>query len=332
MAGDKTAAGPRALRVASRTGDHPSLDDDRAGRLGDLLPIVGALGLPDDLAGPSVEGHEKGVVRGQKDLVVVDRDVPVAGSGTGDIPRVVRDVAAILPEQVAGRGVERLHGVAIAVDEHRAVADERHALVRAGGHGPAPDEPEVVDVAGIDLAQGAEAVGIVAAAPGQPVAGRRVDDRVVGDRREVVERARQIDIRLGRVGRERHEAEAAGRDPHLLEARVVRRQRRVAGHDAVLLQHEGDQTCVLLGRERPGADLRHRRLRDFVQLGDARAAIYLHERRALERITERPVVEIGAVAVGAACGIELRACFGLSRRVRERDFLSCSRPECQGQD
>ena len=93
----------------------------------------------------------------------------------------------VLPDQLAGRRVERLHGVHGVGEIHDAVVHERRRLIRAAlVHRPHPREPQILDVVACDLSQRAVAPGLVVAAHHQPVAGRRIAQHLVGDGTEVL--------------------------------------------------------------------------------------------------------------------------------------------------
>ena len=75
----------------------------------------------------------------------------------------------VLPQQIAGGRVERLHLVAVGVDEHHAVVNERRDFIGAVRQRPAPREPQVADVVARDLRQRAEALRIERSPPREPL-------------------------------------------------------------------------------------------------------------------------------------------------------------------
>ena len=84
---------------------------------------------------------------------------------------VVRHLPAVLPDEIAGRGVEGLDDIARVRHVHDAVVDERRALLAAGAEGARPDEAQIAHVVAIDLVERAVAPAVERAAPHQPVAG-----------------------------------------------------------------------------------------------------------------------------------------------------------------
>ena len=89
-----------------------------------------------------VEGHQVCVVGGDENLVVVDGDA--AHGGRARVGSV-----AILPDQLAGLGVQSLQHVAGVVHVQHAVVHDGRGLVAGGSaflHGPAPHQPQIVDV------------------------------------------------------------------------------------------------------------------------------------------------------------------------------------------
>ena len=133
--------------------------------------------LPDQLARRGVEGEEVVVVGGVDDQAAVDRDVAVG--------LVLRDVAPVLPPQVAGDRVDRLDDVVGVRHVQRAAVGDRRAVLRALRQGPRPDHAQAVDVAAVDLVERTVAPAVERPPPRQPVAVRRAPEHGVGDRDEV---------------------------------------------------------------------------------------------------------------------------------------------------
>ena len=95
------------------------------------------------------------------------------------------DAEPLLPDQIAGLAVERLDDAAGVVEEDGAVVRERRRLVRAAlGHRRDPGQLQLLDVVARDLRQRAEARRVLIAPQHRPVAGRRIAQHLVGDRRE----------------------------------------------------------------------------------------------------------------------------------------------------
>ena len=175
--GDEAAVVPEP-QAAGHAGDDNAVHDERPAR--ELVPLggVGDLRLPRHLAGPPVEGDDVRVGGVEDDAVAVDGDVavgpPPAARG--------RELAPVLPQQVAGRRVEGLHDVAGAREVHHAVVHDGGRLLRPGLHRPRPLHPQLADVVAGDLVQRAVTPAVAGAAPVQPALRRRVREHGVGDR------------------------------------------------------------------------------------------------------------------------------------------------------
>ena len=176
-----------APRTAAPAGNHLAVGDDRARRVSRrVLRVVEQLRLPDQLAGDRVQREGIVVVGGVDDHVVPDGDVAVdADQSAQVIVDVVRDVAAVLPQQVAGDRVQRLDDVVRVRHVEPAAVGNRRTLLRARRQGPRPDHAQVADVVAVDLVERAVAPAVQRPAPHQPVAVRRFLQHRVGDRHEV---------------------------------------------------------------------------------------------------------------------------------------------------
>ena len=121
------------------------------------------------------------------DFVPVNRDgALVAGvNARGQQPR-------ILPEQVAGGGIERFEFVAGAVQEHHAVMNQGRGFIGAGGKRPCPRDAQIVHIRFRNLLQRAESLIIETAAPREPLACGRVLQHRVGDGSDFIERVRLL--------------------------------------------------------------------------------------------------------------------------------------------
>ena len=250
MPGDEAALLPEP-QAAGHAGDHHALRHQRAAAVEVALGGVGDLGLPDDLAGARIERHDVRVGGVQDDPVLVDRDAAVRPAAA---PRG-RKLPAILPQQVAGGGVERLHDVAGTGQEHHPVVHDRRGLLRPRLHRPGPDQTEIADVAAGDLLQRAVAPPVLRPAPVQPALRRRVGQQRVGDRTDggrLTGRRRGIRLLLGLFERAEGGVEI-GRD-HVLhepgrlfgreEGKVDGEVRVTVGEVVELGQHTPDG-CVL---------------------------------------------------------------------------------------
>ncbi len=128
-------------------------------------------------------------IRGRDDqLVVVDRHVALGERIAGFGDELRRQIAPVLPDEIAVGGIERLHLVGVVEDEEHAVMHDRRRLGRPIGQGPGPDQLEILDVALVDLLEWAIAPRVVGPPPHQPVTSGRVAQHGVGDRRNVAGR------------------------------------------------------------------------------------------------------------------------------------------------
>ena len=161
-------------------GDDLAVDDDGAGRVLVAEGGIRHLCVPRDLAGSRVERDEMCAARRSEDFVAEDRDVLLGAAALP--PRCRGSVAArtVLPDQIPGRRIERLHDVAWVGQVHDAVRHERRRLLRAIVHRPRPCHLKLLNVASIDLGERAVAPGVVSAPPVRPVPGRRVAEPFLG--------------------------------------------------------------------------------------------------------------------------------------------------------
>ena len=221
-----------AARVAAPAGVHLAVGDDRTrGLVGRVHRVVEDLGVPHHLARLGVQGDEVVVHRGMEDQLAVDGDVAVGVDQAADhvVAQIVRPVAAILPDQVAGHRVDGLDGVLRVRHEHHAAADQRRPLLAAlTRQGAAPDQPEAADVVAVDLVERAVAPAVERAAPHQPLVGARVQQLRVGDGPDA--------IRLLGAGRGRDRDHQGGENDAARDERREEPERRPAGceHEALL--------------------------------------------------------------------------------------------------
>ena len=172
----------------------------------------------------------------------VDRDAPFDARRDAG-----RQTARVLPEQVAGGGIERLHLVAVAVNEQDAVVDDRRRLIRlrwaATRSTPTRSSSNVTFV---DLLQRAESRRVVGPPPRQPLAVGRLRQHGFGDR----------PYRIERIGSRRRRAESPlRRESTAAERRPTRRGHRchdcrIGGQlartwlDSVFLEQKGNHLGV----------------------------------------------------------------------------------------
>ena len=134
---DEIAAG----RAACGAGDDLSFGDGHTTGQAVSLFLIRNWFVPDDVARPGVEGDDVCVGRAGIDLIAVDRDRALDADG-----RAHRQSSRVLPDQIAARGVDGLHFVAIRVDEQDAVVEERCAFIGSVRQRPAPGGSQLGDV------------------------------------------------------------------------------------------------------------------------------------------------------------------------------------------
>jgi len=101
------------VRSAAASRDHLAAGDDRACRLQrGVHRVVEDLRFPDDVAGGDVQRLDVVVAGRVEDEIGVDGDVALGGDqSTEVVPEVIRQVATMLPFEIAGHGVDRLDDV-----------------------------------------------------------------------------------------------------------------------------------------------------------------------------------------------------------------------------
>ncbi len=184
VVGDDDAGVRAAPRGAAAARHDLAVGDDGARALvGGVHPVVEDPGLPRQLAGGRVEGEHVVVAARVDDVGAIDGEVPVeVGEGPEHVvPEVVGQVPPVLPEEVAGGGVDGLDDVARVRHVHHAVVHEGGALLQPRPETARPHHAQVADVAAVDLVQRAVAPAVEGAPPHQPVVGRRVLQDGVGD-------------------------------------------------------------------------------------------------------------------------------------------------------
>ena len=123
-----------ACRRTAAAGDDLAIGNDRAGGvIGGVLRVVQDLGLPGQLTGHSVEREDVPVGARVDDEAAVNGEVAVdveqrERHGVKERFQIVRILPPVLPQQVAGGGVDGLDDVARVRHVHHAVIDERRPL------------------------------------------------------------------------------------------------------------------------------------------------------------------------------------------------------------
>ena len=163
--------------AARHAGDDAPLDHHRTAGIVLANGPVAHLHVPFDLARTGIEGHEVGVVGGDEQLVPVERTVAV---DAGERGAVLDLLAAVFPDARPVADVERFDEVARLHQEHHAVVDERRRFLAALRHRPGPRQAQAAHVGRVDLIERAVPPVTVGPPPHQPVAGRRVDQHLLG--------------------------------------------------------------------------------------------------------------------------------------------------------
>ena len=124
----------------------------------------------------------------QEDLVGVERD-----RAARPIEQVVviaafdfRQLAPVLPQQIAGAAVQGLNHVLRVCKKDDAVMHQRRLFLISRLHVPGPSQLQGPDIAGADLVERAVAPGAVIAPPHQPVPGIGPLQHFIRDRPELL--------------------------------------------------------------------------------------------------------------------------------------------------
>ena len=159
-----------AKLAAAIADDHLVLDDARRARNGVGLVAIYRADVPDGLSGFCIKGHEPSVDRADIDPTLPDSNAAIDDVAAGFATPLARDFRIIDPQLLAGLGVERVDHTPRAGCEHHAVLDDGRCLEAANGIGvEAPGKAQVLDVVGIDLVEGREALLAIGATMGKPV-------------------------------------------------------------------------------------------------------------------------------------------------------------------
>ena len=205
-----------AARRAAPPRDHLAVGDNRTRRLvGGVRPVVEDLRLPDLPTGGRVEGEDVLVDAGVDDVPAVDGEAPVdfRQAAEQELVDVLGHFAPVLPEEIAGGGVDRLDHVPRVGHVEDAVVGERRALLAPRVEPARPDQAQVADVVRVDLIEGAVAPAVERPAPHEPVVRGGGLEHGVGDRDELAVRrlgARGVRPR-GDQQRDHGEEQQAGR-------------------------------------------------------------------------------------------------------------------------
>ena len=153
VGGDVAAHAELGAAVAD---DHLALDDAR--RAGDrvCLRLIDGHHRPHFLAGLGVERDQPAVERADETACLRRSDAAVDDVAARLHAGFARHLRIVLPQQLAGRGVDRLHLAPRAGGIHHAVDDQRRRLLAAMRvEVDEPREAELLDVARVDLRRAA---------------------------------------------------------------------------------------------------------------------------------------------------------------------------------
>ena len=158
-----------------------AVDHDGAAGIAVAFGVVGDGGVPHGLARTRIERGQVGIGGRDKHLVLINGEI-AHGAGAAALRSSRPD--AVLPDQLAGAGIERLNDVVGIRQIDNAVVHQRRGLVapRCLVHRPNPGEAQVMYVLARDLGQRAVIPCLIIAADHQPVAGIGVAEHFVGDR------------------------------------------------------------------------------------------------------------------------------------------------------
>jgi len=193
------------VAAAGHALDDRAVGDEGAAGVAPALGPVRGLVLPVDLAGLGVQRDDVGIRGREDDVVAVDRHVALGEVVAAGVDQLLRQLALVLPEQVAGGRVQRLHLVAVVEDEEHAVVYQRRRLGGAGRQRPHPSDAQVLDVVLVDLVERRIAPAVVGAPPHQPVAVVGRLEHLVRYRPDRVERVRGLVLRHRRRAAEHDE-------------------------------------------------------------------------------------------------------------------------------
>ena len=214
------------LRDASAPGNDLAVGDDRAGRLMRRMHlVVDDPRLPRQPSGGGLQGEDVAVGARVDDQVAVDGEVAVPlGKGRDDVLReILGAVAAVLPQQVAGDGVDGLDDVARVRHVHHAAVHQRRALLAARGKRARPDHAQLAHVVAVDLVERAVAPAVERPPPHQPVFRGGILEHGVGDRCKPIRGLRRRNAgRCDEQQRRRHHGPAPQAQPPLAHITLPR--------------------------------------------------------------------------------------------------------------
>jgi hypothetical protein len=164
-----------AILGAAVADDHLAVGHAR--RAGDrvgMLVVDDGVFFPNLPAARRVEGDQPPVIGADEDLALVQGDAPVHDVTAAAVTLVARDLGVEGPDLLAGAGIDGVDDAPRRRDIHDAVDHDRGRLDAARRvEVVGPREAEVLDVAGVDLVELAEAGLAEIETDGRPVLRRR---------------------------------------------------------------------------------------------------------------------------------------------------------------
>ena len=169
--------------AALETGNDLPADDEARRRVREPLFGIGHRDIPSHRAAPRVERHDVSIAGVHENPILVDTQAAERAELVL-LARFGGKLAPVLPQQLAGRGIQGLHRAARVGQIHDAVMNQRRRLLVASLHRPRPGKTQLPDVLPVDLVERAISRTVVGTAPVQPVGCRRVLKEIVRDRPE----------------------------------------------------------------------------------------------------------------------------------------------------
>ena len=142
---------------------------------------VRAFRFPPKLARASVQGYQVFIGCGVDNEVLIDGDSPARS-----VPAVLRQLAPVLPDQIAIGGIESLNASGVG-NVQDALVNERNMLVNAGRESPRPGHAKPAHILPVDLIQRTETLVVVGSTVRQPVVWTGVQEHLSCNRRILAE-------------------------------------------------------------------------------------------------------------------------------------------------
>lgn len=159
--------------------DLPAYNEARRGVRESLFGI-GHRDIPGHRAAPRIERHDVSVAGVHENSILVDAQTAQRPE-LMLLTRIGWKLASVLPQQLAGRGIQCLDRAAGVCQIHDAVMNERRRLLVASLHRPRPGKTQLPDVLPVDLVERAVSPAVVGATRVKPIRSWRIGQDVVGD-------------------------------------------------------------------------------------------------------------------------------------------------------